>query len=415
VEARPPEPRHPTLRALGLADVRAFVAARFFSMMAHSLLAATFFWHVFDLTGSYSLIGVLGLVEFLPVLPVSLLAGAVADSRDRRGLMLSARTATLIGAAVLWLGAGEGPFALTVVLLVAFGLAVARGFEHPAAAALFPALVPREILQNALVLNSSARNLATVLGPVLAGFAIEAAGPRAAYALSGGFFAVSLALLARVRSPAVAGAVGEVSWAAIREGVAFVRSRPVILSSMSLDMFAVIFAGATALLPVYAEEILDVGPRGYGLLSASMSIGTLLMTLVLLVRPPFLRPGRSLLGAVFVFGLATLVFGLSRSFPLSMAAFVLAGMADQVSVVSRVTIIQLSTPDALRGRVNSVNMIFVGASNELGAAESGFLAALTSATFSVVGGGVACLAALGAVAARVPELARFRIDETPAA
>ena len=156
---------------------------------------------------------------------------------------------------------------------------------------------------------------------------------------------------------------------------------------MVLDMFAVVFAGATALLPIYADEILGVGEIGYGLLSASIQIGTVAMALVLLALPPIERAGRALLISVLFFGLATIIFGLSHSFPLSLAAFALAGMADQVSMTSRSVILQLSTPDSLRGRVNSVNMIFIGASNELGAAESGFLAAVTSATFSVVFGG----------------------------
>ena len=164
------------------------------------------------------------------------------------------------------------------------------------------------------------------------------------------------------------------------------------------------------MLPVYANEILQVGPQGYGLLRSSMGIGTFLMTVILLVRRPFARPGRALLMAVTVFGIATIVFGLSRWFPLSVAVFILAGMADQVSMTTRSVIIQLSTPDALRGRVSSVSMIFIGASNELGDAESGFLAALTSATFSVVAGGAICLGVAGWTAARVPELRDWRAE-----
>jgi MFS family permease len=260
-----------------------------------------------------------------------------------------------------------------------------------------------------VVLSSAARNLAVVTGPALAGFAIDAGGPRAAYALSAAFFVLSLAALLGVRRATPRGEEARVSLEAIREGIAFVWRRPVILSAMTLDMFAVIFASVTALLPVYATQILAVGPRGYGLLAASLAIGTLLMTLVLLFVPSIARPGRALLIAVLFFGLATIVFGLSPSFRLSVAALVAAGMADQVSMVTRATIIQLSTPDPLRGRVNAVNMVFIGASNQLGAAESGFLAALTSATFSVVAGGVACLTVLGIVTDRVPALRDYRV------
>jgi hypothetical protein len=200
-----------------------------------------------------------------------------------------------------------------------------------------------------------------------------------------------------------------VSLRAIREGVAYVRGHPVLLGCMALDMFAVIFAGATALLPVYAEEILKVGPRGFGILSASLEAGALLMSVALMLRRPVRSQGRALLLAVAVYGLATIGFGLSRSFWLSVGLYMLAGMADQVSVVMRSTIVQLTTPDALRGRVSSINMIFIGASNQLGAMESGFVAALTTATFAVVSGGVACLAVAGVIATRVPALRRYRL------
>jgi len=188
-----------------------------------------------------------------------------------------------------------------------------------------------------------------------------------------------------------------------------VRRSPIVLGCMALDMFAVIFAGATALLPVYATEILAVGPRGYGLLSSSLEIGALAMVLVLLIRPPIQRAGPVLLAAVAVYGVATLGFGLSRVFPLSVALYMVAGAADQVSVVLRSILVQLTTPDALRGRVSAVNMIFINASNQLGAVESGFLAAATSATFAVVFGGAACLVVVAFTAWALPELRRYRI------
>jgi len=196
---------------------------------------------------------------------------------------------------------------------------------------------------------------------------------------------------------------------AVKEGLRFVRSRQVILGCMTLDMFAVIFGGASALLPIYAREILQVGPRGYGLLSSALELGALLSALAMMLLPPIRHAGRALLVAVGAYGLATIVFGLSRSFPLSVVAYMAVGLADQVSVVMRHTAIQLSTPDELRGRVSAVNFIFIGASNQLGAAESGFVAALTNATFSVVSGGVGCLVVLAIVALRLPELRRYTI------
>jgi hypothetical protein len=179
---------------------------------------------------------------------------------------------------------------------------------------------------------------------------------------------------------------------------------------MSLDMFAVIFGGATALLPVYAKDILAVGPAGYGALTSSLEVGALTMATILMLRPPIVHAGRALLVAVGVFGIATIVVGLSRSFPLSLIAYAVCGMADQVSVVMRSTAIQLQTPDALRGRVSAVSMLFIGASNQLGAAESGFVAAATSPTFAVVSGGIGCLIVLAAVAHLVPALRGYRIE-----
>jgi MFS family permease len=249
-----------------------------------------------------------------------------------------------------------------------------------------------------------------MLGPVVMGFVVDAAGIAWAYALHAALVAASAGLLVRLRPRPIPVEPRGVTLAAIREGIAFVRSRAEVLGAMSVDMFAVIFGAAGALLPIYAEQILQVGPRGYGLLSASFEIGTVVMSILLVALPPIRNAGRALLLAVAVYGAATCVFGLSRSFVLSLLAFVAAGMADQVSVVARGTLIQLATPDALRGRVSAVNFVFIGASNQLGAVEAGFLAALTSPTFAVVSGGLLALAIAALVAWRVPELRDHRLS-----
>ena len=408
------ESDHPTLQVLQLPNVRGYIASRFLSSLGRSILVTTIAWHLWKATDSYFYLGVLGVVEFLPVIPVSLYAGAAADTFDRKRIVQVTQAISLCVAAALatteWLGLD-----VPMILAAAFALATTSSFENPAGSALLPSLIPRALFPSATVVSSNVRNLATVSGPVAMGFLAEAGGVSLAYAASSAVMLGSFGALAFVRTPPVEGSSGHrrVRLEMVREGVRFVRAQPVVLSSMTLDMFAVIFAGATALLPVYADEILGVGERGYGLLSASMSLGTFAMAALLLVLPPIRRAGRALLVAVVLFGLATIVFGLSRSFPLSVAAFAIAGMADQVSMVTRSIVIQLSTPDALRGRVNSVNMIFIGASNELGAAESGFLAALTSATFSVVAGGFACLGVAGVVAARVPSLRHYDIIDHP--
>ncbi len=403
--------RHPTLQVLAIGPVRIFATAQLCSSLGYSLLRATVAWHIWKVTGSYALLGTLGLVEFLPVIPVSLYGGALADTADRRNIVVITLACSALLTGVLATAAGSGEGELAAILGTAFLLAITSSLQRPAGSALLPVLVPAELFPSATVIHANVRNAGLVSGPVLMGFATRAWGIAAAYWICLGLLATAALLTTRLPSALADGPRKPVSWAAIGEGIAFVRKQPVILGSMVLDMFAVIFAGATALLPVFADEILGVGELGYGLLSASMQIGTLLMAAVLLVLPPLVRPGRALLWAVLFFGLSTVVFGLSRTFAISVAAFIVAGMADQLSMTARSIILQLSTPDALRGRVSSVNMIFIGASNELGAAESGYLAAFTSATFSVVFGGFACLGVLAATAVGVPSLRRYRVGD----
>jgi len=390
--------------------VRSYCASRVFSTFSHSLLGATLGWHVYDLTLSTFALGTLGLVQFLPTIPVTLLGGAIADNRDRRGIVAAAQAAACLGAAGLGGATFAGATTAPSLFGVAFALAVARAFESPANMALLPSLVPRDVFPSAVVVSATARNVGFVSGPMAMGLIVDRAGLPAAYAVAAVCFVLSVLLLLRLRAAQSAAPRSPISLAAIREGIAFVRSRSVVLASMELDMLGIVFAGSTALLPVFARQIFGVAARGYGLLAAGLSIGTSLMTAILLVRRPLARPGRALFRAVAVFGLATVAFGLSRTFALSVAALVVAGMADEVSMVTRSIIIQLSTPDPLRGRVSSVNMVFIGASNELGAAESGFLAGLTSPTFAVVFGGLACLGVLGIVSALVPALRAYRVE-----
>jgi MFS family permease len=281
--------------------------------------------------------------------------------------------------------------------------------EFPALATVLPNLVPRELFPSAIPLIATLRNLGWAAGYGASGFVFDALGYEKSYALAGVLVLTASLVVLRIPRAAAAPTGKEVSLRAFFEGLSFVwRSQPV-LGAMTLDLFAVLFAGATALLPVFAKDVLEVGPGGYGILRAALPLGTMLMSLVLLVAPPVARAGRALCIAVALFGLATIVFGLSHSFALSVLALAAAGMADEVSMVARNVIIQLGTPDALRGRVSAVNQIFVGASNELGAAESGVLAHYTSAMFSVVFGGVACLGVLGAVMLRMRALVRFSV------
>jgi MFS family permease len=389
--------------------LRLYLASRFASAAAATLLRAAVAWHVYALSQSAFHLGLIGLIQFLPVPTLMLVGGAVADTYERRRVMMAAQSVTLVCALGLGLATAAGLASLPLLYAAVALASVAWSFDAPARAALLPTLVPRATFPRAVTLASTTQALAFATGPALGGLVIAELGIAAAYATMALLVTVALAFLAPLRlarPPA-----GTVSLRAIVEALRFVRRREVVLGCMLLDMLAVVFGGATALLPIYATEILSVGPRGYGLLSASLEAGALLASLALVVLPPIRRAGRALLLAVAVYGLATIVFGLSRSFPLSVLAYMVVGMADQVSVVMRGTAIQLSTPDALRGRVSGVNMIFIAASNQLGAAESGFLAALTSATFSVVFGGIASLAVVAVVALGMPRLRRYTTDE----
>jgi MFS family permease len=380
-----------------------------------TLLRSTVYWHVFALSRSEAALGWIGLVQFVPALSLTLVGGAVADAYDRRRVMRLAQLPLLATASLLFFATREGAINVPLLYLVVFGNAVAMAFDSPARQAFLPSLVPLEVFPRAVTLASTASALAFATGPALGGLLIASAGVEAAYAAYAVLVAGNLLGLAFVRPVRALEERRAPSWQAVREGLAFVRRSPVVLGCMTLDMFAVILGGATALLPVYANDILRVGPRGYGLLTSSLEIGALAMSVLLLVRRPLVRAGPALLAAVAVYGLATVGFGLSRSFPLSVALYMLAGAADQVSVVMRQTAVQLSTPDTLRGRVSAVNMIFINASNQLGAVESGFLAAATSATFAVVSGGVGCLLVVAWMAWKLPELRRYRVGPLPQA
>lgn len=388
-----------------------YLASRFAAGTAMMMLRAAIAWHVFQLTRSPFHLGLIGLVQFLPAFALSLIAGALADTTDRRRIMMLAQSVSLTCGAILCVATARGTVSLGLLYGIVVAAACATAFDSPARMAFLPSLVGREAFPRVATIASTNQALAFATGPAAAGILIAEAGIAAAYAGYAALILLSILTLAALPSPPVAATGRGISTAVIREGLGFVRRQRVVLGCMTLDMFAVIFGGATALLPVYATEILHVGPRGYGALSSALEVGALCTSLVLIALPPIRHAGRALLTAVAVYGLATIAFGLSRSFPLSLAAYMLVGVADQVSVVMRSTTIQLSTPDQLRGRVSAVNLLFIGASNQLGAAESGFVAALTSATFAVVSGGLASLVVLTVVARAIPELRRYRIDK----
>jgi MFS family permease len=394
------------------ASFRFFAGNRLLSASAQTLLQTAIAWQVWVLSHSYLQLGVLGLVRFIPALLSSLYAGALADAFDRRRITLIAEVAALGCAGALWAMAASGNASLTLIYLFTALAALAAAFENPARNAYLPQVVQLQNFPNAVTIVSTAQQIGFVVGPVLGGLLIGWVSVAAAYA---GFLVAQLAAVAAllpVRPLNPPSGRRAVSLASIREGVAYVWRNQVLLGSMSLDMFAVIFGGIQAMLPVYATNILRVGARGYGVLASAQSIGALLMSFVMVALPPVRRAGRALLVAVTIFGLATIGFGVSHSYPLSLFLYMLTGMADQVSVIMRQTIVQLATPDELRGRVSAVSMLFISASNQVGAAESGLVAAITSAVFSVVSGGVGCLAVVAAVTGFAPELRRYDIAPT---
>ncbi len=409
---------HDPLAPLRHRNFRLYTAGRLFAGTGMTLLQAVMAWQVNLLSHSPSSaalhLGLLGLFRFFPSLGLSLIAGAVADTYNRRNIVMMAQSLPMVCSAVLAAATMGGWASLPLIYGLVIVVSIGSSFENPSGSSLLPSLVPPEQFSAALTLSNSARQLGFVTGPTIAGPIIRFAGIDVAYATHVGLIAASLALVSMIRYAQPAGVRRAVSIKAIVEGLRFVRQRQVLLGAMTLDMFGVIFGGAVALLPLYATDILHVGSLGYGLLPASLEFGAFLMALILVVRPPIVNAGRTLIIAVAFFGLGTMVFGASRWFPLSLLAYMAIGMADQLSVVLRQTAIQLSTPDELRGRVSSVSQVFIGASNQLGAVESGFLAAATSATFAVVSGGAACMAVAGIVAAKLPDLRHYRVTQAAA-
>ena len=363
-----------------------FMGARFLAVCASQMLMVAVAWHMYDLTGSAWDLGLVGLFQFVPALLLTLPAGHVAD-RVHRGRLFATCVAVQATVAALLMWATWHVFASReLILCISVVLGCTRAFQMPAQQALTPMLVPKDLLQRGVALSSSALQAATIGGPALGGL-LYAQGPLAVYGVCVVVMLFSSALTLSVRY--VHHITHEaVSWGSAMAGVVFVWQNKILLGATSLDLFAVLLGGATALLPMYARDILHTGPEGLGLLRAAPASGALLMSFVMLRWPLRRHVGYSLLGAVAVFGLATVVFGVSNHFGLSLLALAVTGAADNVSVVTRLTLMQLQTPDDIRGRVAAVNSIFIGASNQLGEFESGSVAALWGPVVSVVSGGV---------------------------
>ena len=431
-------PRAPYL-ALRYADYRRLIVSQFFSLIGSQMQVVAINWHIYLLTRSPLALGFVGLTRVVPIIIFSLWGGVVADRSDRRRIMIFTQLAMSAVALVLAFATWRQRETLWLLYSMNLLSAAAVAFDGPARQALIPRLVPAEDLPGALSLNLSVFQAALIGGPALAGLIIAGhTGPIHAgaaqlapagtpthtlglaliYFLNAiSFFAVIFALATMKTSGAPEkSAAAAHPWKALREGLHFVFHTPLMVWTMSLDFLATFFSGATSLLPIFADQILNVGAKGYGILVSAPAVGALAGSLYLSLRPLPSRQGRVFLIAVAVYGAATIVFGLSRSFPLTMAALAATGLADAISTVIRQTLRQLITPDRLRGRMTSINMIFFMGGPQLGELEAGLVASLFASTVvgvtvSVVSGGLATVLVAGAVGAAAQSLREYDFSQ----
>lgn len=408
-------------------DYLKLLLSRLAGTAANQMLMVALGWQMYDLTGSAWQLGLVGLAQFLPALLLTLPAGHLVDHHDRRRLLAASLGVQGVVAAMLAAASLQGWVGGGLILTLSIALGMARALQMPSVQALTPSLVPPALLPRAVAASSSTTQAAIVAGPALGGV-LYALGPWLMRHLASGradaavaahwgaalVYGVSLLLMVM----AVVGVLGIVGGAHVRRdgegrtlasvtaGVRFIWQRPVVLGAMSLDLFAVLLGGATALLPIFARDILHTGPEGLGLLRSAPALGAVVVGVVLSRRPVERRAGPRLLGGVALFGVATIAFALARDFWVAFAALAVSGAADMVSVVIRQSLVQLETPNEMRGRVGAVNSVFIGASNQLGEFESGATAALLGPVGSVLLGGVGTLVVVVAWTRLFPDLAR---------
>jgi MFS family permease len=368
-----------------------FLVSRSLSRFSSQIAAVAIGWQVYDLTGSAFVLGMVGLVQFLPTLLLVFVAGQAADRYERKRVVQLCQLAEALTALFLAAGAYGGWLTVTQIFIATAVLGTAGAFESPTISALLPLIAPPGSLQRATALSSGSAQVATITGPALGGLAY-AVSPGLAYAIMLVFWLIGMAFAGAIRLTKQDDVKDTAAPDDLFAGVRFIRSNPAILGTISLDLFAVLFGGATALLPIYARDILQAGPLGLGILRAAPAVGALLMTALLAQHSIQRRVGLRMFQAVIVFGVATVVFAVSHWMWLSVLALAILGAADTVSVVIRFSLVQLATPNEMRGRVGAVNFLFINASNQLGQFESGVTAALFGTIPAAAFGGLATVA-----------------------
>jgi MFS family permease len=410
-----PPLKHDAFAALKIRDYRLFVGFRFFMTIAIQMQSLIIGWQVYELTRDPLSLGLVGLAEAVPFIAVALYAGHIADLHARKRIILYFLMMFMVGTLTLFLFSLDlthfhRTFGLLPIFVVVGLTGIARTFIGPATTALAAQIVPRELFPNASSWNSTTWHVSAITGPALGGLIYGFFGVKIAYEAILSFAVLSIALLTAIPGrPVPAALVMEPLKRRLLTGLRFVFRHQILLASMSLDMFGVLFGGAVSMLPVFAAEVLHVGPQGLGFLRAAPMAGAVLMSVFLAYRPPMRKSGRFLLLAVSGFGLCIILFALSKNFYLSLALLFLSGLFDNISVIIRATTMQLVTPDEMRGRVASVNSIFIGSSNEIGSFESGVAARLMGLVPSVVFGGAMTLLVVGATAKLAPALRRLSL------
>jgi MFS family permease len=403
-----------------IADFRFYWVARLASTIAQMTMVIVIGWQVYDIAratmgikSAALQLGLIGVVQFVPLFALTLVTGWTADRLDRRHIARASLALEILCAGILAWSSWNGTVSLPILFAVAALMGVARAFATPALQALAPNLVPREMLPRAIAMSSIAWQSGAIAGPAVGGY-LYAWTPHMPYSVAAGLFTVSLLCLFLI-GPKPRNAIEgpRHPWKQMVDGLRYVRHHRLVLGAISLDLFAVLLGGATAMLPIFARDILETGPTGLGHLRAAPAVGATLTALYFSFRPLKHDVGVKMLVAVGVFGAATIVFGLSRSMALSLFCLALLGSADMFSVYVRQSLIQLYTPDAMRGRVGAVSSLFISASNELGEAESGFLAALVGPVVAVVAGGFAAIGITLLWAKFFPELRNARSFEPP--